>query len=710
MTRGAPAGPTAFMQRLLFAVSLPVLLLLTFPFPLKAVAGAGAAIETLAPTDVFDLEWALEPRLSPNTRQVVYVRAGFDLMQDQRTSKLWLINTDGSNHRPMIAGTGSSPRWSPSGDRIAFVTADGPSPSTSAQLHMHWLTEGRTAQLTQLTQAPSSLTWSPDGHWLAFVMLAESESEPLVKPPTPPEGAEWAPAPKVIESLLYRSDGSGYRQDGYRHAFIVPADGGAPRQITTGDFHHTDITWTPDSKALIVSANRRRDWEHETLDSNLYRFPLDGGGLQQLTDRYGPDGAPAVSADGRRIAYIGFDDQHRGYQRRQLYVLDTDSGERTALTAAFDRSVGNPQWHADGKSIYVQYDDHGIGKVARITLKGQRTEVVSDLGGVALSRPYTGGSFHSRRGAVVYTRTASADSPATVGFTQRGKPTTLLDLNQDLLAHKTLATIEPVTFDSSADGRSIQAWVAKPPGFAPGKRYPTILEIHGGPFAAYGPHFSAEVQLYAAAGYLVVYVNPRGSTSYGEEFANLIHHAYPGNDYFDLMAAVDHVIANGWADPERLFVTGGSGGGILTAWIVTQTDRFRAAVAAKPVINWYSFVLTADMYSFFYRYWFSDLPWNVPEEYLSRSPVSYVNRVKTPTMLLTGERDYRTPISESEQFYQALKLNKVDAALVRMPDSSHSIAARPSHLIAKVAHILAWFDRYDISGSSPGSLRGDTRQ
>jgi acylaminoacyl-peptidase len=635
----------------------------------------------------------------------VYVRAGFDLLRDRRTSKLWLLDSDGSNHRPVTAGEGSSPRWSPTGDRIAFVAADGSSPTDGVQLHMHWLSEGRTTPLTQLTQAPSRLTWSPDGRWLAFVMLAASESEPLVKAPTPPEGAQWAPAPKVIDTLLYRRDGTGYRKDGYSHVFIVPADGGAPRQITTGDFHHTNFTWTPDSKALIVSANRRRDWEHETLDSNLYRFPLDGSGLQQLTDRYGPDGLPSVSPDGRRIAYVGFDDHHRGYQRRQLYVLDTDTGERTALTAAFDRSVTAPQWHADGESVYAQYDDQGMGKVALITLAGKHTEVVSDLGGVRLSRPYTGGSFHSRRGAIVYTRSSaqaggdSSAAPAEVGFAHRGKTATLTDLNQDVLDHKTLATIETVRVDSSADGRSIQAWVAKPPGFETGKRYPTILEIHGGPFAAYGPHFAAEVELYAAAGFLVVYANPRGSASYGEEFANLIHHAYPGDDYFDLMSVVDHVITSALADPERLFVTGGSGGGALTAWIVTQTDRFRAAVAAKPVINWYSFVLTADMYSFFYRYWFPDLPWKVPEAYLERSPISYVDRVKTPTMLLTGEQDYRTPISESEQFYQALKLAKVDAALVRIPDSSHSIAARPSHLIAKVAHVLAWFDRYDKSGS-----------
>jgi acylaminoacyl-peptidase len=310
-----------------------------------------------------------------------------------------------------------------------------------------------------------------------------------------------------------------------------------------------------------------------------------------------------------------------------------------------------------------------------------------------MSRPYSGGSYHAAGGTVAYTQSAEAQ-PAEIAVVGRSGPATRTALNAQALGGKKLASIEEIRFPSGKDGREIQAWVAKPPGFREDQRYPVILEIHGGPFAAYGPHFSAEVQLYAAAGYLVVYANPRGSTSYGAAFANLIHHAYPGGDYDDLMAAVDYTIEAGWGDPEQLYVTGGSGGGILTAWIITRTDRFRAAVAAKPVINWYSFVLTADGYPFFSRYWFEKKPWEDPESYLARSPLNFVDRVSTPTMLLTGEEDHRTPISESEQFYQALKLLGVDAALVRVPGASHGIAARPSQLLAKVAHVLAWFERY----------------
>jgi dipeptidyl aminopeptidase/acylaminoacyl peptidase len=282
----------------------------------------------------------------------------------------------------------------------------------------------------------------------------------------------------------------------------------------------------------------------------------------------------------------------------------------------------------------------------------------------------------------------------------------MTSLNEVLLEHRELARIEEVTYASSADGREIQGWIAYPPGFDPAKKYPLLLEIHGGPFAAYGPHFAPEIQLYAAEGYVVLYTNPRGSTSYGAGFANLIHHDYPGQDYDDLMSGVDAVLARGFVDPDQLYVTGGSGGGSLTAWIVGHTDRFRAAVVAKPVINWYSFVLTADMYPFFGSYWFPGAPWENAEHYLKRSPISYVGKVTTPTMLITGESDLRTPISESEQYYQALKMRKVPTALVRIPGASHSINARPSQMIAQVLNTVGWFRRYATSapntaGESP---------
>ncbi len=657
---------------------------------LLASLASAEELKPLMPMDVFELEWASAPRVSPDGKTIAYARRGHDVMSDRQTSRIWLIDADGSNHRPMIDGQGSGAVFSPDGSRIAFVSGIG----RAAEIHMHWLADNRTARITQLPERPANLQFSPDGRQIAFQMFAQTPAEPMAKPPKAPEGAEWAPAFKVYDDVRYRADGVGYLKPGFTHVYLVPAEGGSPRKITSGEFNHGAFTWAADGSALIVSANRRPDWAYESLDTDLYRFEIDSGAITRLTDRYGPDNRPVISPDGRQLAWTGWDDVHRGNENAVLYVRDLGSGETKALTNDLDRSIGALTWSRDSRSIYVQYDDYGRGVLARVDLNGRIRVLTEDLGGTSMTRPYTGGAFHAAGNTIAYTRSAP-DRPAEIATIRGRNIETLTALNDDLLVHRDLAEVTTVRFPSSLDGREIEAWIATPPGFEPGGSYPLILEIHGGPFAAYGPHFSSEVQLYAAAGYVVLYVNPRGSTSYGAEFANLIHHAYPGGDFDDLMSAVDHALEEGYADEERLFVTGGSGGGILTAWIVSHTDRFAAAVSAKPVINWYSMVLTADLAEFFRRYWFANPPWEDPQAYLARSPLHFVGNVSTPTMLLTGEQDLRTPISESEQFYQALKALQVDTALVRIPEASHGIAVRPSHLLSKVAHVLTWFERYD---------------
>jgi acylaminoacyl-peptidase len=376
--------------------------------------------------------------------------------------------------------------------------------------------------------------------------------------------------------------------------------------------------------------------------------------------------------------------------------MNRDGSNRRLLTEGFDRDVQNPTFGPNGEAIFFQYDDEGSTKIGRITLDGDRSVVAEGVGGTSIGRPYTSGSFSlSETGRVAFTH-ATTQRPADVAVAAPGAEAQVLtSLNDDLFGQTPLGEVEEFTYTSSHDGRTIEGWIVKPPNFDPSKDYPLILEIHGGPFAAYGPVFSTEVQLYAAAGYVVLYTNPRGSTSYGQDFGNAIHHAYPSHDYDDLMSGVDAVVERGYVDEDRLYVTGGSGGGVLTAWIVGHTDRFRAAVSAKPVINWVSWALTADMYPYGVKYWFPGMPWNHMDHYMERSPISYVDEITTPTMLLTGTEDYRTPMSESEQFYQALKLQQVETALVRIPGASHGIAARPSQLAAKVAHVLEWFERHE---------------
>lgn len=651
--------------------------------------------------DVFEIEFASDPQISPNGRRIVYVRNSFDVMQDRQRSALWQIDADGKNHRPVTSGpeNSTSPGWSPDGGRIVYLSTETGS-EDGTEIFCRWMDSGQSTRLTQLSRKPENICWSHDGKQLAFTMLVPAKREPFVGLPTPPKGADWAERPKVITRTNYRTDGKGYLEDAYTQVFALPADGGTARQLTDGDFNHSGpLAWTHDGHVLF-SANRNDDWESDPRQVDLHEVSVATRTVRQLTDRLGQDVNPVVSPDGSQIAWIGYDDRQIGSQQNRLYVMNRDGSDRKEIPCKLDRSIMSPLWQSDGNGIVFQYDDQGHTKVATTTLSGSLSTPATDIGGTTIGRPYQSGSFSvsqtSKQSVVAFTVT-DPYRPADVAVISSGqKQKTLTSLNSDLFGQRTLGKATEFWFKSSHDELPIQAWLVTPPGFDAEnqKKYPLILEIHGGPFANYGWRFSAEVQLYAAAGYAVLYVNPRGSTGYGQKFVEEIHHAYPGRDYDDLMTAVDKVIERGFVDPDQLYVTGGSGGGILTAWVVGKTGRFKAAVAAKPVIDWYSFALTTDIYPYFWQYWFPGYPWEHRDEYFKRSPISLVGNVTTPTMLMTGEQDHRTPITQSEEFYQALKLRGIDTALVRIPNASHGIVKRPSNMINKVAHILRWFEMH----------------
>lgn len=671
-------------------VALVVLALLAVALPVRA------ELPVLQPEDIFQLQWASDPQVSPDGRQVVYVRNHADIMADRYRQNLWLVDTAGTNHQPLTSGSEnhSQPRWSPDGTRIAYVGNQDGKP----QLYVRWLENDREARLAQLTESPAALAWSPDGTRIAFSMFVPARPKPFVQMPAAPRGAEWADRARFVDQLVYRRDGRGYRRAGHTHVFVVPADGGAPLQVTQGDFDHGGtVSWTPDGKALVFAANRRADADYEPRRDTLYRLELGTGALTTLFEHAGPVVGPQVSPDGRWIAFRAFTDRERAYQQQELWLVGSEGGEPRRLAAELDRDIGPLYWAGDSRGVYFQYDQFGDTHIGLADLRGAAREVVAGVGGASVGRPYPGASYSVGGGTIAFTR-ASTERPAEVAVaTRRGKVTRLTALNENLLGQRRLGAVEELWYESSVDGRRVHGWIIKPPGFDPARKYPLVLEIHGGPFANYGPRFSYELQSYAAAGYVVLYTNPRGSTSYGAEFADLIHHAYPGHDHDDLMDGIDAVIAQGYVDPERLYITGGSGGGVLTAWAIGMTDRFRAAVVQKPVINWYSFAFVTDIPIIATRYWFGAMPWDDPEEYLRRSPISLVGNVTTPTMVLTGEEDWRTPISESEQYFQALKLKGVEAALVRIQGAPHSIVHRPSNAIEKVLHVIGWFDRYDAA-------------
>ena len=645
--------------------------------------------------DLFDLQYATDPQIRPDGRTVAYARHSFDIMTDRGRSSIWLVDTRSGAQTPVVAGAGShsSPRWSPKGDRLAYVSS---AEEGRPQLFVRWMQTGQTAKLAELLDAPDALTWSPDGKWIAFTMFAPEEKKPLGEAPPKPENAKWAAPLEVITDITYRADGAGYLKPGYTHVYVVAADGGTPRQLTFGAFNEQGpLAWAPDGSYIVATGNRNENWRREPVNSELYRISLADGQMTQLTNRNGPDASARVSPDGKTIAYLSFEDKFMGYQNVELYVMNVDGSNARSLTSSLDRSVDAVEWVPNGRDLYIRYDDRATTKVARVGLNGKVTPVAQGLSGASLDRPYTGGDFSIANDGTIAFTSGSGARPSDVSISLGGRSKRLTDLNEGSLAGKTLGQVQHLAVKSSFDQRPIDAWLVLPPDFDRNKKYPLILEIHGGPFAAYGPAFSTDNQLYAAAGYVVLYTNPRGSTSYGDEFANLIHHKYPGNDYDDLISCVDAAIAQGFVDPGNLFVTGGSGGGILTAWIVGKTDRFKAAASQKPVINWASLVLTTDGGAFMTKYWFGKTPWEDPQSYWERSPLSLVGSVKTPTLVVVGDQDFRTPLSDSEQYYQALQLAGVPTGLVKVPGASHGgFTARPSQSAAKASAILAWFERY----------------
>jgi acylaminoacyl-peptidase len=673
---------------------------------LTAMAAVLACLPALADTPeapskrftaerVFDIEYATDPQISPDGKTIVYVRRSMDKLADRDVGALWTIDVASGDHRPLVTGaSAASPRWAPDGKRLVYTTATNGKP----EIRVLYLDSGRSFSLAQFTEGPSEAVWSPDGKTIAFTMFVPGEKPGFAKPPAAPEGATWSEPVKVFDDLQFRADGAGYLKDGATHVFTLPVDGGTPRQVTSGEASLQQPAWL-DNDTLLVAGNRAEDRDMDPIESEIYAVELSDLSVRTLTTRDGPDYSPVVSPDGKRIAWRGYDDKVLSYQQDNLYVMNADGTGSTELAADFFGSFDQTAWAPDGKSLLSLVGDHGVLSLYRTGLDGKTTRIVTDIGGASIGRPYADGSFSvsgGKKPVVAYTA-GFTDRPSEVGaigLDGKGRQV-LTALNDDLIPYLDMPKMEEIKVASSHDGKEIEAWVYLPPDFKADGSFPMLLEIHGGPFQMYGPYYSSELQRYAAEGYVTVWANPRGSTGYGEDFAQAIDKAYPGNDYDDLMTVVDDLVARKYVSEERLFVTGGSGGGILTAWIVTKTDRFAAAASIKPVINWMTMALAADIAQYVRRHWIRSDPWTDPEAFLKFSPIRYVDKVTTPTLMMVGEEDFRTPTWEAEQFYTGLKMNGVDTALIRIPGASHGITGRPSRLIALTDNIMGWFAKYD---------------
>ncbi|TDI35815.1 MAG: S9 family peptidase [Acidobacteria bacterium] len=666
------------------------------------LAASSAAQETaskgrLTADHILDWERVSDPQISPDGKRTVYTRSMVNRIDDRWDSELWMVGTDGTRNRFLVDG--SSPRWSPDGTRLAYLSDGKPK---GKQILVRWMdAEGATSQVTHVTTTPRDLHWSPDGTRIAFTMIVPAkETWDLPSMPSPPEGADWTKTPRIVRTMHFRQDRVGFLEEGYRHLFLVPADGGSPRQLTEGKWHvgsrgsvgldyGAGIDWTPDGKTLVFDGAMEDDADVKYRESHIYRVDIASGDITAITSKRGPWTSPVVSPDGKTVAFSGYDWTAQTYRVSDLYVVNIDGTAMRNISSELDRDVRGLVWSSDGSAVYFMADDRGARNVHSASLNGGLKQLTDGehmltLGSVAAN------------GTAVAIRSSFHVPPDVVAFSmlRPSEMKRLTHVNDDVLAGVELGEVEEIWYESSTeDAARIQGWIVKPPGFDSSKRYPMILQIHGGPHGMYNVGFNNAFQNYAANDYVLLYTNPRGSTGYGTEFGNAIDNGYPSVDHEDLMAGVDHVLEKGYVDADRLYVTGCSGGGVLSSWAIGQTDRFAAAAVRCPVVNWMSFAGTADITLWAY-YRFEGFPWDNAEKYLEHSPLMYVGNVTTPTLLMTGELDLRTPMSQTEEYYQALKILGVETALLRFNKEYHGTSSMPSNFIRTQLYILDWFGEH----------------
>ena len=678
------------VMRKIIAQSIVISLLL-FSVGLETTFGGEKNYRLLDKETHMEMESIGSPNISPDGKHIIFTRGWIDKKNDRSRSNLWIVDIEGKRVRELTHGNWRdfSPVWSPDGKKIAFLSDR----DETTQIHVMWLDTREVAQLTHLARSPESLRWSPSGKKLAFTLFIPDDKPTLpVKLPKKPEGAKWAEPAVIVDRLSWRRDGRGYSPKGYTHIFVIDAElGGTPRQITSGDYSHSDPQWSQDGKKIYFSAIRKPDAEYLRDDSEIYSVGLNTLEIKTLTDRKGPDREPRISPDGKWIAYAGYDDKNYTSHISNLYLMDIEGVKKRTLAVDLHNSPSSITWAPDGSGLYYLMRERGVSVLYFVSTNQKIRKITKGV-------HYLSGLSIANNGQVASTLSTFHKPGYLVTFNlqKRDDIKKLVDVNEDVLANVKLGEVEELWF-KSPDGLDLQGWLIKPAEFEQNKKYPMILYIHGGPWAMYSVSFSWPWQNFAAIGYAVLYMNPRGSTGYGQDFVNGIQFSYPGKDFDDLMAGVDAALAKGFIDKDNLFVCGGSGGGVLTAWIVGHTDRFRAAVSMRPVINWHSFVGTTDG-SGWYRQ-FRKYPWEDPMEYAVRSPLHYVGNVTTPTMVMTGEADLRTPMGQSEEYYRALKKLKKETLLVRMPDEYHGWR-RPSHRLLQQLYLIAWFEKYRIKPKS----------
>src|SRR6266481_1157760 len=717
---------------------------------LAAIGTAFAEKRPITDKDLFDFVWIGDLQVSPDGSRVAFVRVTVNEKKEGYNTSIWSVPVGGGEapHQLTKGDHDSTPRWSPDGKFLLFVRApekDGkPEPG---QLAILSTAGGDSFVFTDLPKGAGNPVWAPDGKTIAFT--SEANADDLAKQekkkgnekpgsPTPPTAGHESDV-RVITRAVYRQDNEGYIDPKHpTHIWIVTAPQSAeekvkPRQLTAGRFDEENAIWSKDGSQIYFTSSQIDEPYYELPRTDLYSVAAAGGKPVKITTidlntQLGPDsGVLSLSPDGKQIAFIASTTQPiNSYTQPDLWVLDLlPNAKARNLTANLDLDVGGfliadssppggrgrnaPIWTADGKGLIEVYAKEGR---ANLALFDATVAAGTDPGKTGAVQDLTSGnqgviSFRATANTskliyLVSTPTRINDLFALDRATPGVSPKQLTHVNDELFSKLNLTEPEEISYDSF-DGKHIQAWLQKPPDFDAHKKYPLILNIHGGPHTAYGYIFDHEFQWMAAKGYVVLYPNPRGSTSYGQEFGNVIQYHYPGDDYKDLMAGVDEAIKRGYIDDKKLGVTGGSGGGLLTNWVVGQTGRFGAAVSQRDIASWENWWYTGD-FTLFQPNWFRAPPFEDPDEYRARSPISYINNVKTPIMLILGEADYRTPPGAGgEQTFRALKFRKIPTVMVRFPNESHELSrsGQPWHRVERLQHIVGWFDHWLMGVAKP---------
>ena len=684
--------------------------------------------------DLFNFNWIADPQVSPDGSRIAFMKVTVNDRKDGYNTAIWTVMTANGEMRQLTTGTrDSSPRWSPDGNYLCFVRVperDG-RPDTP-QLFMLAMAGGESFQFTSLTRGVGGPQWSPDGKMITFYNGATAEELAKAQPrnpatpsaspaasPTPPERESDV---RVITRAIYRSNGAGYVDNKHpQHIWVVAAprtgdEKVTPRQLTSGRYDDGNVAWSKDNSQLYFISDHTEEPYYELGSTDIYTIAVSGGQPNKLTSLDMNAGALSVSPDGKKFAFYGSTNKPiNSYTEPDLWVMDiAPNAQPKNLTGDFGFDLGAgvggdntaprggggnpPVWSADGRRIFASFAKEGRANVGAFdSTTGRQTDVTTGNQAVVSFRAVPDASKFA---LLISTPTRIGDLYWLDGTS--GTPKQLTNINNDLFSKLNLTEPEEVWY-TSFDGKKIHSWVQKPPDFDPNKKYPLILNIHGGPHSAYGFIFDHEFQWMAAKGYVVIYPNPRGSTSYGQEFGNIIQYKYPGDDYKDLMAGVDELIKRGYIDEKRLGVTGGSGGGLLTNWTITQTTRFAAAVSQRDISSWTDWWYTAD-FTLFQPTWFKAPPFEDPEDYKARSPITYVTKIQTPLMLILGETDYRTPTgSGGEQLFRALKYRKIPTVMVRFPNETHELSrsGQPWHRIERLQHIVGWFDKWLLGVAKP---------